>query len=321
MQLPSQRIGLTAVDSGFNVFMSDSDGHDLSKEFMDECVSIREDRSLWYTPIKFYVASGVLGMLHAEQLIVYVDGGVLFILSSIPSFDGDDHMNASLGEDGERMVSRLFNGVQRGVFSLGVMPEGTDFARYANEYYARSGIVTDGQINSEQALMFTGQWDSMYHGNIYTVGGALYEIYAVDPSISSAIRYVRGDATLQYEGREVLLVGGVPEIMPIGYHANSFGHMFRVWTPNDINGYPRALEIMDREWLPTDLFDLDLEEMAEAYALHAEALRRTDPTENLDSALYGGVEEAPPVIDDADGGYDHLVDLPGVDSTDESAAT
>ena len=65
-----------------------------------------------------------------------------------------------------------------------------------------------------------------------------------------------------------------------------------------------------------EIFDIDLDEMAEAYALHAEKMRRDDPTENLDAFSGGGAEAAPPVVDEGDGNYDHLVHLGGVDSTE-----
>lgn len=319
MQLPSQRIGLTTVDSTFNVFMSDFDGHDLSLEFMDRCAAIRADRNLWYTPIKFYIASGTLGYIHAEQLIVYVDAGTIFILSSLPSFDGSDYAHAALGSDGELMVTRLFNGKSRVASSLGIVPDGTDIMTYAKDYYTGNGIVTDGQINSEQVLMFLDQWEDFYHGNLYVTGGHLYGVYAVDCSVSAAIRYVRGDNSFQFAGKEVLLVGGIPEIMPLGYHTNMFGHTFKVWTANDIDRFNHAKRIFEGEWLPTDLFDIDLDEMAEAYALHAEKMRRDDPTENLDAFSGGGAEAAPPVVDEGDGNYDHLVHLGGVDSTEKES--
>lgn len=318
MQLPSQRIGLTAVDCGFNVFISDWDGRDIAKEFMDECAAIRATRELWYTPIKFYIASGVLGMLHAEQVIVYVDGGTIFLLSSIPSFNGSDFAHVGLDDDGERLVSRLFNGLSRKVMSLGIVPADTDYLTYARNCYMNQGVVTDGQINSEQAVGFIEQMEQMYYGNIYLTGGALYGVYAVDPTVSSAIRYVRGDNSMQYEGREVLLVGGVPEIMPLGFHTTMFGHMFKVWTANDIDRYFIGKRIFDDEWLPYDLFDIDLDEMCEAYALHAEKLRRIDPTENLDAQLGNDAEQAPPVVDDGDGSYDHIINLSGVDSSDNA---
>ncbi len=321
MDLPSQRIGLTVADCGFNIFMSDSDGSDLSKQFMEECAAIREDRSLWYKPIKFYIASGVLGMLHTEQVIVYVDAGTIFILSSLPSFEGADHTNVHEDSDGEHLVNRLFTGNQPKVSSLGIVPEGTDYLNYAKDYYTTNGLVTDGQINSEQAVMFLDQLDSVYHGNIFVTGGPLYSVYAVDAAVSSAIRYVRGDDSMQFIGREVLMIGGIPEIMPLGYHVNSIGQVFKVWTANDIDRFHHAKKIFDDEWLPHDIFDIDLDEMAEAYALHAERLRQLDPSEHLDELVGNGGESAPPVIDDTDGSYDHLVALGGVDSSAEAAET
>lgn len=298
MELPSEIIGLTVAQTDYNVFICDADGHDIVEEFLAECVHIRDDRSLWYRPVKFYIAMGSLGMVHAEQIIVYVHSGVIFILSNMASVSGTDYSDGGLGDEGETLVSRLFKKDMNRVSSLGIVPSDTDFFEYAREYCSRNTVMTDGQINHDQAAALLDMNDSLYDGFIHTPGGYLYYVYHVDPTVSESIRYYRnGDKTHQYEyeGNEVLLYGGVPEIMPLGYHCNSFGHMFKVWIPNDIEKYGLGKMIYDSGALPKDLFDLDISEMAEAYALLTEELRRRDDNEavQMDGSGDGADAEVP----------------------------
>lgn len=287
--LRSREQGFTTVDCDFSVFMTDIDDHDILEEFMKEVVSIREDRELWYRPVRFLFATGMLGMVHSEQVIVYVYNGIPYILGSVPSIDGTDERDGRLSTDGEQFLGRLFYKDNHTVYSLGVVPEGTEILRYATDYVNGNALIADPTIDYRIACSAIegGIYDKF--GTIYTPGGHRYDIYAVTPETSRAIRPSK-DYRLNPEMEsgvrpgytEVILIGGFPEIVPIGEIASVNGDMFSVWVPNDVNDYRLADFIFQSDWLPHDIFDVDIDDMADAYALFCVRANEMDVTNRIE---------------------------------------
>lgn len=288
--IPSYNIGLTSFDCDFSVIMNESGGGNMVDEFMREVVDIRENKELWYQPIKFYIQTGELGMLHAEQVIVYVYSGIPFILSSIVSIDGSDDQNASMHTDGEQFMGQLFYRNNHSVYSLGFLKQNRQILSFATDYLKKNALMPTATIDEQSVISTVMASDLKSYGVIYKPGGHRYDVYSVDENVSRAIRPMKDYRFNPVEElgvpsgmHEVLLVGGFPEVVPLGSLCSRNGDMFNVWVPNDTTEYTRAAHIFNSEWLPNDIFDIDIDEMSEAYAMLAAYANETDASNNLET--------------------------------------
>lgn len=290
--------GFTSFSVDYSYIMSNYDGSDSVENFMREVVVLREDRSAWYQPIKFYIVGGELGMLHAEQVIVYVYGGIPFILSSTVSIDGSDERNAQCTSDGEQFIGSMFARGNSDVFSIGYIDGNRRPVSYANEFLKKNALMPTDTIDAgitNSMLVSAGNTPS---GTIFVPGGHRYDVYAVDESVSRSIRPMKDFRFNPVEEhgvpdgmREVLLVGGFPEIVPVGSLCSVTGDMFNVWVPNDKMRYADAEHIMKSEWLPHDVFDIDVDELSESYAMMAVYANDTDVSNHIDD---DETDDAPP---------------------------
>ena len=128
------------------------------------------------------------------------------------------------------------------------------------------------------------------NGVVDEPGGRRFDVYTIDGTTSSVIRPNKdfsGDplveSGLNKDDREVILVGGNPDIVPIGSLCTHFGTLFRVWVPNDAAVLSIAKDELDDEHLPEDIFRLDEDNIADAYApFYTEAKKLDDDEKRIE---------------------------------------
>lgn len=286
--IPTYRLGLTNVFPEYNIFLTDIDGADIMTEFMDEVTAIRNDRSKWYRPYSFYVATGMIGFVSAEVIVVYVAAGMPFIFTSTISVEGTDEYDGHIETAGEKLIGRLFDKDNSMIYSLGYVDSHTNVLRTAKSMLEKETLFADETIDPKLGNTLIQNNNLRENGVLMSPGKYRYSVYALPPEISSAMRPDKdfmmsptGDFGGKPGMKEIVLCGGNPEIMPIGMFCNLGGNTFNVWIPNDINYYQRAVEYFNSDRLPRDVIDFELDNLLDAYALFCVYANKLDETNNL----------------------------------------
>lgn len=295
--------GFTTVDSKYTIFLSDLEGSDMKTEFkafVDLAIGAKKvdgkltyDKKYWNCPIKIFCNSGVLGMYaRCEYSILFVLDGVPFILSSRVRLEGTDEYDPAFKTADHTTLSGLLSENSNKVVSLGFVDPNTDVTKYVSDFMQKNPAMPSPDIGVDLAKSFAANNSMKYYGAIYRPGGYLYDIYTADRTVSRSIRpnkEFRDDPLNEVDklpnGMEVLLIGGEPDVVPIGTLANNAGFLFDVWVPNHKKYYKLAMDFLATGCVPNDIFYFDEDDLIESYAILMKAMQV------LDEEATGPVEE------------------------------
>ena len=303
VSVPCQ-LGLSSCFSQYNVMLSDEDGEDVVQRFKDEIDGLMGSPELFYIPVPFYVATGTIGSIHAEFMIVFLYAGIPFILTSPYSIEGAGLGDAEVTYDGGRLVARIFGENNRQVFSLGFIPVGENPLEYAKTYLMHNPPIPSPDIDmmvAEEHLVNAKVNERK--GVISKDGGTRLEIYALDTDESRMIRANKDFGDDPYKERgipagmtEVIAYGGMPDIISFGNICTTDGSVFEVWAPNAPGLTQVARSIFEDELLPVDSMTLDTDGVEECYANFHKKLREMED-EIVDKEIEAeSDEETPPTI-------------------------
>lgn len=280
--------GLTTLDSVYSVFMSDLDGSDNTEEYKDFVDAAIGDKKYWNRPIKIFSASGVLGMYaRCEYSVLLVLDGVPFILSSRVKLEGTDEYDPQFKAGEHTTLASLLSANSKNVVSLGFIDPNSDVTKYVSEYMQKNPAIPSHDISFDLTKSFAANNSMKYWGAIYRPGGYLYDIYTADRTVSRSIRPNKefGNDPLNEidklpDGMEVLLMGGEPDVVPVGTLANPVGMLFDVWVPNHRRYYKSAMSILSDGCVPNDIFYFDDDDLIENYAILMKAMHVLDEEAN-----------------------------------------
>lgn len=280
--------GYTTVDSLYSIFLSDLEGTSMTDEFKAFIESCIIDKKYWYAPIKVFSCSGVLGMYaRCEYSVVLILDGVPFIMSSRVKLEGTDEYDPEFLTSDNSVMAALMSENSNKVVSAGFIDPSSDVTKYVSEYIQKNPAIPSVDISFDLAKSFAKNDKMKYWGAIYKPGGYMYDIYSIDRTVSRAIRPNKefGNDPLNEvdrlpEGMEVLLIGGEPDIVPLGTMANKNGMLFDVWIPNQRRYYKFAMSILGAGYIPNDIFVFDEDDMVENYAILMKALHVLDEEAN-----------------------------------------
>lgn len=303
-------------DKNLAVYMSDVDGTDIAVDFKSYIESLKERYPDSSPAIKIFTASGVLGMYARTELTyAMIYGGIPYIMPVHRSLEGIDEHDTSFSPSINRLITTLSNNDANHVISLGFVDQTVNVNEYVLEYAKKSPLFDSAEIDPHIVKIAIHEGTIKVIGSLYLPGGYLYDIYAIEPLLSRTFRPYRDFTQAQDQlpaGREVLLVGGDPDIVFVGTQSSPDGFLYDVWVPNDARYYNRAKAVVAHEQIPMGNMVIDDDEYLESYAILLKILRE------LDEEANGPQEETSPDIlvnPDEDGDTDTdevpvLIDLP-----------
>ena len=303
VSVPCQ-LGLCSCFAQYSVVLSDEDGSDIVQLFKNEIDGMMGNPELFYTPVPFYVATGTIGNIHAEMLIVYLYAGIPFILSSPFAIDGSGLADAVVTRDGGRLISKVYAQNNRHVYSLGYIQIGENPLEHAKEFLMHNLPMSSPDISefvAEEHIVNAKINERI--GVISKDGGTRLEIYAFDTDESRMIRTNKDFVKDPIAERgipagmwEVIAYGGLPDIICIGSICSTDGSVFDVWVPNAPVLTRTARGIFEGGVLPIDAFTLDTEGVEECYAVFHGKLRELEDEAIAKEIEAESDEEMPPEI-------------------------
>ena len=307
VSVPCQ-LGLSSCFAQYSVVLSDEDGEDILQRLKDEIDGMMGNPELYYIPVPVYVATGTIGSIHSEFLILFLYAGIPFILSSPFSIDGAGVSDAEVTKYGGRLVAQLYGENNRQVFSLGFIHPDENPLEYAKNYLTSNPPIPSPDISdmvAEEHLV-NGKVNER-KGVISKDGGTRLEIFALDTDESRMIRAHKdfGDDPNRERGIpdgmvEVIAYGGIPSIISVGNVCTTDGSVFEVWVPNAPGLTRVARCIFEDELLPLDSLTLDSDGVEECYARFHHKLREMED-EVVDKEMEAeSDEETPPSIPEDD---------------------
>ena len=270
------------------VYMSDIDGSDMLEDFKMYVGKLKEENPDSCFPVKVFMNSGVFGMYaHTEMLIVMVYGGIPYILPIHRSLDGIDEADAEFVSRNNSVITRLFNQNSSHVVSLGQVGDDVNLNEYVLARAKSSPMFESTDIDISLVGMAIADGTINTVGSLYLPGGYLYDIYVIDGVTARAIRPYRdftvdrvdGTDHLAY-GREVILVGGEPDVVCVGSQVAPDGYVYDVWVPNDARYYSRARAAVTSGILPLLGVSVEDDEYEESYAMLLKMLLELDEEAN-----------------------------------------
>lgn len=307
VSVPCQ-LGLCSCFEQYSVVLSDEDGSDIVQLFKDEIDGMMGNPELFYTPVPFYIATGTIGNIHSEMLIVFLYAGIPFILSSPYAIDGAGLGDAVVTRDGGRLISKVYGQNNRHVYSLGYIQSGENPLEHAKEFLMHNLPMSAPDIDemvAEEHIVNAKINERI--GVISKDGGTRLEIYAFDTDESRMIRankdFVKdpiAERGIPAGMREVIAYGGLPDIICIGSIGSTDGSVFDVWVPNAPVLTRAARGIFEDEVLPIDAFTLDTEGVEECYAMFHSKLRELEDEAIAKEIEAESDEETPPEIPEED---------------------
>lgn len=312
--------GLVRIsDKSLFAYISDIDGSDLVEEVKTYVSTLIKDYPDASPVIKLFTASGVLGMYARTDLTyVFIYGGIPFIVPVHRSLDGTDAIDASFSNSVNRVVSKLSSTNSNNVVSLGCVSQDVNITEYVLEYAKKSPLLNTTDIDISLVKMAIHDGTIQTYGSIYLPGGYLYDIYAIDALLSTTFRPYRdysdsSHAPVPYDsaGREVILVGGEPDIVFLGTQVTLNGFLCDVWIPNDSRYYSIAKSIVDSKTLPLGSIVVDDEDYLESYAILIKMLTELDEENGSnDTDVAPNIMVNPEQEEFDDGDVPLLIDLP-----------
>ena len=307
--------GLVRVDGRELVaYMSDIDGTDMLADFKTYVTELNEKFPDMSPAVKVFTASGVMGMYARTELTyLMVYGGIPYIMPVHRSLEGIDENDAAFNSGINRLVSGLSGSDFNHVVSLGYVDANVNVNEYVLDWAKKSPMFDSAELDPNLVKIAIQSGTIMTIGSLYLPGGYLYDIYAVEPLLSRTFRSYH-DFTKQEEvpaGREVILVGGDPDIVFVGTQAAPDGFLYDVWVPNDARYYTRAKDNVAAGRLPLGSLVVDDDEYLESYAMLMKMLHELDEEANgpADDNTSPGIMVNPDEDTDTDE-VPVLIDLP-----------
>lgn len=276
--------GLVRVDGRELVaYVSDIDGTDMVADFKAYVTDLKEKFPDISPAVKVFTASGVMGMYARTELTyLMVYGGIPYIMPVHRSLEGIDENDAAFNNGINRLVSGLSNSDFNHVISLGYVESDVNVNEYVLDYAKKSPMFDSAELDPNLVKTAIQSGTIMTIGSLYLPGGYLYDIYAVEPLLSRTFRSYR-DYTKTEDipaGREVILVGGDPDIVCVGTQVAPDGFLYDVWVPNDARYYTRAKDVVAAGRLPLGALVVDDDEYMESYAMLMKMLHELDEEAN-----------------------------------------
>jgi len=266
------------------VYMSDIDGTDILDEFKIYVTQLRAENSDSCFPVKVFVNSGVYGMYaRTEMIVVLMYGGIPYILPVHRSLEGIDEGDAEFSVKNNSIIAKLYNQNASRVISLGVVEDTVDVPQYVLERAKSAPLFESPDIDRSLVSMAIANGSINTIGSIYLPGGYLYDIYVLSSITARAIRAYRDyedNTDSGFSGSEVILVGGDPDVVPVGNQIAPNGYVYEVWVPNDARYYYRAKEVVSNGWLPLLGVTVDDGEFEESYSMLLKMLHDLDEEAN-----------------------------------------
>lgn len=289
-------------DKELVAYLSDIDGNDSIDDFQSYVNDLKSKYPDMSPPVKVFSASGVLGMYaRTNMTYVMIYGGIPYIIPIHRELDGTDEHDAEFSNTNNRIVQSMSNRGCNHVVSLGFVDDTVNVNEYVLNYAKKSPLFDSNDLDYNVVLMAI-QSDKIHPiGSLYFPGGALYDIYVLEPLYSKTFRTFK-DFTKPNEtfpaGKEVMLVGGDPEIVYVGTQAAPNGLLLDVWVPNTANNYNRAAQIVANGLLPLGTVVADDDELLESYAILMKMLREMDeemngpaPDDTIPDMIVGSDED------------------------------
>lgn len=283
--------GLVRVDEKeLAAYLSDVDGTDIVADFKAYVADLKNKYPDSSPPVKVFCTSGVIGMYaRTDMLYVMVYGGIPYILPVHRSLSGIDENDAEFNDSVNRMVASLSGSDSNHVISLGVVDNTVNVQEFVLNYARKSPLLESADIDPNLVDMAIKNGTIVSLGSLYLPGGYLYDIYSIEPVLTRTFRPYRDYTQKPDEvpsGREVILVGGEPEIVYVGSQVSPNGFIYDVWVPNDARYYARAKVVVESGGLPMGTLFVDDDEYIEAYAILMKILK------DLDEEANGPAQEA-----------------------------
>jgi len=294
--------GLVRVsDSDVFVYLSDIDGTDIVEQFKQYVQTLLNKYPDSSPPVKVFTASGVLGMYaRVEMTYVMVFGGIPYIFPVHRAISGIDEHDADFENSMNQVVTRLCNSDSNHVVSLGYVDSSVNVNDYVLDWSKKSPLLDAVDIDPSLVKMAIQDGKMSPMGSLYLPGRYMYDIYVIDSVLAKAIRPYRdftvADANIPTAGREVVLVGGDPDVVLAGVQPSPDGFVYEAWVPNSARYYGRAVETIRRTALPMGQFVVDDDEYLECYAMLLKMLR------DIDEEVNGTSQEAdaPDMMNESD---------------------
>ena len=173
------------------------------------------------------------------------------------------------------------------------------------EYMQKNPAIPSQDISFDLTKSFAANNAMRYWGAIYRPGGYMYDIYTANRTVSRSIRPNKefGNDPLNEidklpDGMEVLLMGGEPDVVPVGTLANPVGMLFDVWVPNHKRYYKSAMTLLSSGCVPNDIFYFDEDDLIENYAILMKAMHVLDEEANGPEEDESAETTAVPIITD-----------------------
>lgn len=275
-------LGLGGACEPFKIILSDFNGADIIEELKAEISDILDTGVADGSPVPVYIMTGVLGAIRVEVLILYIYGGVPFILDPYVGIEGGGLRDGTLVRGGSFVGAMLSVESNRMAFSLGYVDSPDQAYGYAVTYTRGNPLVKNTGISDNTvALYLSSNSGSVTRvGSIQKLGGSLFDVFAFNNTESALIRddkdFIGGEPDRQNgirQGKyEVILFGGDPDIVQVGAHSSLYGDMFCVWVPNDARFIECAKNMLMQGDLPRDSAYVDYDDLADAYAMYASKL-------------------------------------------------
>lgn len=272
--------GLLRVDdSKLVAYVSDIDGADMVEGFQSYVSKLKQRYPDTSPMVTVFSYSGVLGMYaRTECMHVMIYGGIPYIFPVHRMLEGIDEHDAAFSYGTNQFLTSVSNTDFNHVISLGHVDSQMNVNEYVLDWAKKSPMFDSVDIDPSLVKMAIKNGTISTMGSLYLPGGYLYDIYAIEPVLSQTLRPYR-DYTQQteiYTGREVLLVGGNPDIVYVGTQLAPNGFLYDVWIPNDARYYNRARAVVSENRLPMGSIDVDDEDYIKSYALLMKMLHELD---------------------------------------------
>lgn len=294
--------GLVRVsDSDMFVYLSDIDGTDLVEQFKQYIQELLNKYPNSSPPVKVFAASGVLGMYaRVEMAYVMVYGGIPYIFPVHRSVSGIDEHDADFDNSLNQVITRLCNSDSGHVVSLGYVDDTVNVNDYVLDWSKKSPLLDAVDIDPNLVKMAIHDGKMYPIGSLYLPGRYMYDIYVIDTVLGKAIRpykdFTVAGNNIPKHGKEVILVGGDPDIVLAGVQTSLDGFVYEAWVPNVAKYYGRAVDAVRRASVPMGQFVVDDDEYLECYAMLLKMLR------DLDEEVNGVSQEAdaPDMMNESD---------------------
>lgn len=253
-------------------------------EVMGEMDKISDGPDVAGRPIPFYIMHSATGEVSIELVYLYMFGGVPFILDPGIVVSGTGMGDAvAVNRTGEFIKSMFMNDNDH-AYSIGYVDSMLDAYDYAVKFTASNVPSEDTGIDQSLVTAYVSSHPDTLEkvGSIQRVGGTMFDVYAISSTESAMFRpnkdFMGGEPFQENDtdgigGRfEVLLVGGNPDIVPVGTLTSMDGWMFTAWVPNEAKYIDCARWMFRQDDIPHDVLYVDELELEQAYYMLAEKI-------------------------------------------------